>query len=395
MKKMNTSENCTIKTQNRFRKFIFDYGNQILFGFLLTGVVIASYILSRLIPVDTFENLVSPLFHTAFFVVSVVGAILVFRHSYDIPARITFAHSLVWWAILEFVFFTLEKGFGISTIVSGVQTITSLDMVVRNVFAILLLAYPMEVLYPKWLKWWRGLLLLLPAFLIWALDKWSEVDLRALLIVYPLIIAGILFAHIRVYQERCEDYYSSLENSAMKWIDIYLMSLIVIGFSYFYLCFSSHPTRLFTQQWLILAILIYNILQIVCRKAPWRETNDVEVEVEPKEQDQHFLESKARLEAWMDKEKPYLNKDFCLVDLMEVLPMNRTYLSKFINMEYGCSFYQFVTDYRIREAKRLMEENPTMQLQEVADRSGFSSPTVFGRIFRRETGMTPTDWISR
>ena len=392
---MNTSEVSTIKTQNRFRKFIFDYGNLILFGFLLTGVVIASYILSRLIPVDTFENLISPLFHTAFFVVSVVGAILVFRHSYDIPARIAFARSLVWWAILEFVFFTLEKGFGISTIVSGVQTITSLDMVVRNVFAILLLAYPMEVLYPKWLKWWRGLLLLLPAFLIWALDIWSEVDLRALLIVYPLIIAGILFAHIRVYQERCEDYYSSLENSAMKWIDIYLMSLIVIGLSYFYLCFSSHPTRLFTQQWLILAILIYNILQIVCRKAPWRETNDVEVEVEPKEQDQHFLESKARLEAWMEKEKPYLNKDFCLVDLMEVLPMNRTYLSKFINMEYGCSFYQFVTDYRIREAKRLMEENPTMQLQEVADRSGFSSPTVFGRIFRRETGMTPTDWISR
>ena len=62
---MNTSEISTIKTQNRFRKFIFDYGNLILFGFLLTGVVIASYILSRLIPVDTFENLISPLIHTA------------------------------------------------------------------------------------------------------------------------------------------------------------------------------------------------------------------------------------------------------------------------------------------------------------------------------------------
>lgn len=392
---MNTSEISTIKTQNRFRKFIFDYGNLILFGFLLTGVVIASYILSRLIPVDTFENLISPLFHTAIFVVSVVGAILVYRHSYDIPARKAFARSLVWWAVLEFVFFTLEKGFGISVIVFGVQTINSLDLAVRNVFAILLLVYPMEVLYPKWLKWWRGILMVLPAFLIWGLDEWTEVDLRALLIVYPLIIAGILSAHIRVYRERCEDYYSSLENSAMKWIDIYLTSLAVIGLSYFYLCFSSHPTRLFTQQWLILAVLTYNILQIVCRKAPWRETNEVEGEVVPKERDPHLQEMKARLEAWMEKEKPYLNKDFSLINLMEVLPMNRTYLSRFINTEYGCSFYQFVTDYRIREAKRLMEENPTMQLQEVADRSGFSSLTVFGRIFRRETGMTPTDWISQ
>ena len=392
---MNTSEISTIKTQNRFRKFIFDYGNLILFGFLLTGVVIASYILSRLIPVDTFENLISPLIHTAIFVVSVVGAILVYRHSYDIPARKAFARSLVWWAALEFVFFTLEKGFGISVIVFGVQTINSLDMAVRNVFAILLLAYPMEVLYPKWLKWWRGILMVLPAFLIWALDEWTEVDLRALLIVYPLIIAGILAAHIRVYRERCEDYYSSLENSALKWIDIYLVSLAVIGLSYFFLCFSSHPTRLFTQQWLILSILIFNIVQIVCRKAPWRETNDVEDQVEPKERAPHLQEMKVRLEAWMEKEKPYLNKDFSLINLMEVLPMNRTYLSKFINTEYGCSFYQFVTDYRIREAKRLMEEYPSMQLQEVADRSGFSSLTVFGRIFRRETGMTPTDWISR
>ena len=392
---MNTSEISTIKTQNRFRKFIFDYGNLILFGFLLTGVVIASYILSRLIPVDTFENLISPLIHTAIFVVSVVGAILVYRHSYDIPARKAFARSLVWWAALEFVFFTLEKGFGISVIVFGVQTINSLDLAVRNVFAILLLAYPMEVLYPKWLKWWRGVLMALPAFLIWALNEWTEVDLRALLIVYPLIIAGILAAHIRVYRERCEDYYSSLENSAMKWIDIYFTILAVIGLSYFFLCFSSHPTRLFTQQWLILAVLTYNILQIVCRKAPWRETNEVEGDVEPKERDPHLQEMKVRLEAWMEKEKPYLNKDFSLINLMEVLPMNRTYLSKFINTEYGCSFYQFVTDYRIREAKRLMEENPSMQLQEVADRSGFSSLTVFGRIFRRETGMTPTDWISR
>lgn len=72
--------------------------------------------------------------------------------------------------------------------------------------------------------------------------------------------------------------------------------------------------------------------------------------------------------------------------------MNRTYLSQFINAEYGCNFYQFVTGYRIEEAKRLMREHPQMQLQEVAEQSGFSSPTVFSRIFSREVGMTPRDW---
>ena len=97
----------------------------------------------------------------------------------------------------------------------------------------------------------------------------------------------------------------------------------------------------------------------------------------------------------MQNEKPYCNPEFRLLDLRQVLPLNRTYLSQLINTEYGCNFYQFVTNYRIEEAKRLMKEHPEMQLQEIAERSGFSSPTVFSRIFARETGMTPREWGGR
>ena len=380
------------KTQKRIRQFYYDYGNLCLFAIALLGVVCLSYNLSRLIPVEVFEGVISPIMHLLVFVVSVIGAVLVHRHTYDIPARRKWMWSLIWWAILEAVMALLERAFGILTLVTDVRTITPLDMALRNVFALLLLAYPMEVLYPRWLNWWRGLLILLPVFLIWGLNALTEVDMRILLIIYPLIFSGVLISQIRVYRLRCEDYYSTLENSAMLWIDIYLISMIIIGLSYFYLCFSSHPTRLFTQQWLILGLLVYNTLQIVCRAKPWQETNDTDEEVLPAEEDTHLTESRAKLEAWMEAEKPYLNKDFCLVQLMEVLPMNRTYLSKFINTEYGCTFYQFVTNYRIEEAKRLMKECPDMKLQDVADRSGFSSATVFGRIFRRETGLTPTEW---
>ena len=100
------------------------------------------------------------------------------------------------------------------------------------------------------------------------------------------------------------------------------------------------------------------------------------------------------LEEWMDAEKPYLNPEFRLLDLRQILPLNRTYLSQLINTEYGCNFYQFVTKYRIDEAKRLMTEHPDMKLQDVAEQSGFSSPVVFSRIFARETGITPREWSS-
>ena len=97
----------------------------------------------------------------------------------------------------------------------------------------------------------------------------------------------------------------------------------------------------------------------------------------------------------METEKPYLNKDFRLTDLMQVLPMNRTYLSQFIMQQYECNFYQLVAHYRIEEAKRLMREYPDLKFQEIAERSGFASPVVFTRTFVRETGVTPSEWSKR
>ena len=99
-----------------------------------------------------------------------------------------------------------------------------------------------------------------------------------------------------------------------------------------------------------------------------------------------------QLTRWMEQQKPYLNPEFKLMDLRAVLPMNRTYLSQFINDTYGCSFYQFVNRYRIEEAQRLMREHPDMRLSDVATRSGFSSRRVFSQIFTREAGTTPTEW---
>ena len=97
----------------------------------------------------------------------------------------------------------------------------------------------------------------------------------------------------------------------------------------------------------------------------------------------------------MAQNKPYLNKDFCLTDMMQVLPLNRTYLSRFISEEYDCNFYQMVTNFRIEEAKRLMRECPKMKMAEVAEQSGFSSPVVFNRTFKRETDFTPMEWAQK
>ena len=388
---MSTPQTHFERDKKCLREWYYDYGPIALFALGLTAAVCLSYYFSRFIPVEFFERRLSPVMHGLILLVAFVGAIVLRKHINGIPARKIWQQALIAWGVIEIMMLGLEKYIALSTIVRGVQTIGRLDFIVRDVLAVILLAYPFEVLCPKWLTWWRGALLVLPSLFISFMDLQLHEDLRALQIVYPLLIAGWLWAQIRTYRARMEENYSSLENTAMPYVRVYLTILTIIGLSYFYLSFTYHPTRLFTQQWLVLALLVYNTAQIVVRPKPWVDAEPDTID--QAEEDAVKRQYRENLETWIEKDKPYLNPEFRLVDLMQVLPMNRTYLSQFINVEYGCNFYQYVTNYRIEEAKRLMHECPDMKLQEIAEKTGFSSATVFSRTFARETGFTPTEWI--
>jgi YesN/AraC family two-component response regulator len=213
----------------------------------------------------------------------------------------------------------------------------------------------------------------------------------------------LIFHHVRRYRQYSEDNFGSVEETDERWVIRYLIMMFVLGCSYTYLCFIDTPTRLFTQQWLLFFIFVYTNEQVIFRSKPWLEqvsdeNGEISDEIDKVEVVANVAsntEYRRALEEWMEAEKPYLNADFRLSDMMTVVPMNRTYLSQFIKEEYDCTFYQFVTNFRIEEAKRFMRANPDMRVQEIAEHCGFSSPTVFGRVFARETGLTPTEWLAQ
>lgn len=371
------------------RELAYDYGHIALFAVALTAVVCASIYLSQFIPVEVFETTITLTLHVCILGVCVIGAIVLNWHIYGIKARRVWQGSLILMALIEIAMLVAELVFGKLTIIFGAHDLNAQDLLTRNLIACLLLVYPTEVLFPKFLNVRRALQMAVPPFIIYLLNIWLHEDMRILLICYPLFLSGILISNIRRYRQTMEENYSSVENSALPWVKVYLVMLTISGLMYIYLCFTHHPTRLFTQQWLILALFTYNTVQIIARRNPWKEIP----QDEPEEVDSTWQDYRVALDAWMEKEKPYLNKDFRLQDLMKVVPLNRTYLSGFVNAEYGCNFYQFVTNYRIREAQRLMQDHPDMKLQEVAELSGFSSASVFSRTFARETGQTPTEWL--
>ena len=64
-----------------------------------------------------------------------------------------------------------------------------------------------------------------------------------------------------------------------------------------------------------------------------------------------------------------------------------------INGELGyTNFNSFLNYYRVEEARKLIQEDPLLNFQEIAFRLGYQSVATFNRAFKKETGQTPTEF---
>lgn len=69
-----------------------------------------------------------------------------------------------------------------------------------------------------------------------------------------------------------------------------------------------------------------------------------------------------------------------------------SYISKIFREYKGVSPSEFLTDYRIKIAKKLMLEQPELMFKEIAEMVGYKDPHYFSKIFKKETGMWPTEF---
>lgn len=91
----------------------------------------------------------------------------------------------------------------------------------------------------------------------------------------------------------------------------------------------------------------------------------------------------------------YTHKGLTIAELATTLGTNTKYISSCINTGAGCSFLDYVNGYRVRYAKKMMLENQSVRISEVAEASGFASESSFYRNFKATTGLTPNEWLAR
>lgn len=102
-----------------------------------------------------------------------------------------------------------------------------------------------------------------------------------------------------------------------------------------------------------------------------------------------------RLHLHMNANKPFVKRDLKLEDLASTLSVNRQTLSQLLNRHYKQGFTQFLREYRINEAKILIETRPELSMEGVGYEAGFRSNSSFYEAFKKIENCTPAEYKSK
>lgn len=107
--------------------------------------------------------------------------------------------------------------------------------------------------------------------------------------------------------------------------------------------------------------------------------------------EERIVDIKEHLSQCLSDKKMYLDKDLSLVKLSIELGTNTYYLSKVINDCFSMNFKTFINKYRIEYCKDIITNNiaEIVPADKLAKECGFNSTSVFYRVFKNETDMTP------
>ncbi len=90
-------------------------------------------------------------------------------------------------------------------------------------------------------------------------------------------------------------------------------------------------------------------------------------------------------------EKNMENFDLTVEQLCKEIGMSNSQLHRKLSALTGFSATKFIRYVRLTHAKTLLQ-NPNLTITAVAFDSGFNDPSYFGRVFKKEFGVTPVEW---
>lgn len=102
-----------------------------------------------------------------------------------------------------------------------------------------------------------------------------------------------------------------------------------------------------------------------------------------------------KIEKVMKESEEIYNEDFSIEQLAKLCHAGKKDISQVINEKFGQSFILLLSEYRVKEACRRMNDITNSQrftLESIGHSVGFKARESFSRAFKRVTGLSPSDY---
>ncbi len=383
-----------------------------------------------------------PILITMAAVICMGGASLLFMRGQNNRSRRLLAGIMSTWGIVYVVRVVGMLSGNHDLDFTRIDVAATFALVIGNLYLIILLLYPLEIVRPGWLNLKRTGILLLPYVLItlfyyvvlyllgekplrlYTMDQFAEhigrfnVWYRLLMILSIIVYLAFLFRltwrYKEFYRQWCRNNYSNDKNINISWLRQYGIGVVLIGAAYFWLLLDGNTYCFIVHNLTVQCFFCYTLYKGLFhanpytedffsytldeaeayRKAELQESQSLANNIYSLSNETAFLKKIPaycdEITNWMISKKPFLNPNFKLMDVSEILPLNRTYLSRVFNEGFGDSFSNVVRDYRIREAEEMLTNCQDIPVGQVGELCGFSSPSAFHRTFAQShNGLTP------
>ena len=248
-------------------------------------------------------------------------------------------------------------------------------------------------------------LFLLPSGIM---QKISLFALAAWLIVFGVVLARrVIIAYrraIRIFNETQADDIGAY----IEWLSIFTYWALIFGVGCGLLTFLPDE---YVFIWILSSIPFYSYLfysyqnyllfyeqvenafeQDIQSEEELLTNSETEHEiVSEKEVPKSYTEFIERVDNWI-KTDGYVQQGLTIKELSEILYTNRTYLSAYIKTTYKMTFREWITSLRLEYAKNILKEHPEINIQKLAESSGFLSQSNFIKLFSEKEGCTPAKW---
>ena len=248
-------------------------------------------------------------------------------------------------------------------------------------------------------------LFLLPSGIM---QKFSLFALAAWLVVFGVVLARrVIIAYRRAIQIFNETQADDI-GAYIEWLSIFTYWALIFGVGCGLLTFLPDE---YVFIWILSSIPFYSYLfysyqnyllfyeqvenafeQDIQSEEELLTNSETEHEiVSEKEVSRSYTEFIERVDNWI-KTEGYVQQGLTIKELSEILYTNRTYLSAYIKTTYKMTFREWITSLRLEYAKNILKEHPEINIQKLAESSGFLSQSNFIKLFSEKEGCTPAKW---